>query len=278
MAEGEVGGEDGGTEGRFERVGDGAGDAGVEGHREEGGVEGGTIGQAKGDIAGADGDVEAPFIHDLGDGGEGDGAGLAIRADCHDEWVDDDIFLRDAHLEGALDDLIRDDQTLLSGGRDAVVVHAEGNDGGSVLFGQREDGCEGGFLSVDGIDEGFALIDLQGGREGGRVGGVDAEGYIGDGHDLFDHAREEGDLIHAGHAGVDIQNLRAGPDLGKGVTADGLEVARLKGIEDLFAAGGVDAFADDDGGRAAGDGDGFGFGGEGGGDGCGHVVCLILYA
>jgi len=75
------------------------------------------------------------------------------------------------------------------------------------------------------------------------------------------------DFIHAGHAGVDIENLRAGLDLSESVTADGLEVAGLKGREDLFAAGGVDALTDDDGRRAAGDGDGPGFGGEGGGDG-----------
>ncbi len=109
-------------------------------YREEGGVEGGTVRQAKGDVAGADGDVEAPFTHDVGDGGEGDRAGLAIRADSHDEGVDDDVFQRDADLEGAVDDLSRDGQTLLSGGGDAVVVHAEGDDGGAVLFGEGEDG------------------------------------------------------------------------------------------------------------------------------------------
>ena len=176
-----------------------------------------------------------------------------VGADGHDQAVDEDVFLRDAHGDGAVDDLVGDGDASVDVGRDAFVVHAEADEGGAVLFDERQEGGHGLLFAGDGVDDGLALVELEGGVEGLRVVAVDADGDVDGVHDGLEGDGQRLYRVEAGEAHVDVEDVGAGFDLGDGGEADEFHVAFHEGGGELLLAGRVDALADEDGGPAVAD-------------------------
>src|SRR6185295_18159981 len=71
------------------------------------------------------------------------------------------------------------------------------------------------------------------------------QGQIGKRLDELDRLRQDGRLVGQRDAGVDVEHVRAGRDLGQDVALHAAEVARLHLLGQDLPPGGVDALADD---------------------------------
>ena len=78
------------------------------------------------------------------------------------------------------------------------------------------------------------------------VGRVDLQRRVGDALNGLHGRPQDLWLVQPGHAGVDVENRRAGLDLRNRLAENVTGVAGLVGLAELFLAGWVDALADDD--------------------------------
>ncbi len=101
--------------------------------------------------------------------------------------------------------------------RDALVVQAQGDDRALVLLDERQHGVDAALLAADRVDVRHLAAVLDGrfdaGLECGRAGRVDHELRVGDAAHGGDEPEEVVDLVAAGDAAVDVEDVRAGRDL-----------------------------------------------------------------
>ena len=96
------------------------------------------------------------------------------------------------------------------------------------------------------VDERLALVDGEPGLERLDDRRVDRQRHVGERLDELDGLGQDRRLVGQRDAGVDVEHVRAGLDLGERVALDPAEVAGLHLLGQQLAAGRVDALADDD--------------------------------
>ena len=102
------------------------------------------------------------------------------------------------------------------------------------------------MLAGDGIDEGLADVGVDAGLKRLDHRGVDAERDVGDRLDELDCGRQHGRLVGERYAGIHIEHVRTGGDLGERIGLHPAEVARAHLLCEHLAARRIDAFADHD--------------------------------
>ncbi len=142
-------------------------------------VEAVAVGQAEADVGGAAGRVDLQLLAQAADEAERGAAGVAQRADRHDQRIDDDVAVMDAVIRGALDDLLRDGEAHVGIFRDAGLVVGDRDDGGAILLHQRQHDFEPLFLAGHRIHQRPALVDGKAGFERGDDRAVDRERHVG---------------------------------------------------------------------------------------------------
>jgi hypothetical protein len=148
-------------------------------HGQEKGVHGMAVGQTEGDVRGAAGGVDAQLLAQLADDREGLAAGGAHGADRHDQRIDHDIFLGDAVVGGAFDDLLGDGVAHFGIFGDAGLVIGDGNDSGAVLLHQRQHALHLLVLAGHRVHQRLALVDREAGFQRLDDGRVDGQRQIG---------------------------------------------------------------------------------------------------
>ena len=222
-------------------VHDGKVQPGHHGHSQKRGVQVAAAGQAKADVGNAQHGAHAQLLFAAGQGFQRLDGSLLLGAGGKGQAVNVNILVGDANGVGGLDDALGNGKAAISCVRDAVLVQRQTDDGGTVLFAQRQDHIQRALLAVDRVDDGFAVIDTQGMGEGVRVGGVQLQGQIGDGLQVADQLLQRGRLIDAGQTGVDVQHLGTGLGLGHCLGAGVGTVPFPQGLLQPLFAGGVDA-------------------------------------
>ena len=182
-------------------------------------------------------------------------AGGRHRPDGHEEGVDDHVLAGDAVVEGAFDDPLRDTESDVGVLADPRLVVADRHDRRAVLPDQWENPFEALVLAGDAVHERLAAIDREPRLERLDDRAVDREWQVGERLDELDRLREDGRLVGQRDAGVDVEHVRAGLDLGDHVALDPAEVAVLHLLGEELPAGRVDPLADDDEGPVVADGD-----------------------
>ncbi|CAI2934180.1 protein of unknown function [Aminobacter niigataensis] len=253
------------------RVHDRRGHAGADDHRNERGVDAMAVRQAERDVGQAAGGVDLELLTQAAEQRKDLAAGIAERADRHDQRVDDDIMGGDAKVGATLDDLLGDREADIRIHRNAGLVVGDGNDGHVVFLDQRQDRLELFFLAGDGVDQRAALGDLERRFDGCRNRAVDRQRQVdevlNDLQRLHQQARFGLVWVDRSDTGVDVEHGRAAGCLLQRVPDDGLEIAGDHLGGQLLAAGRVDAFADHAEGLVETDDD---FAGRRGDDGAGH--------
>ena len=77
------------------------------------------------------------------------GGTLLLGAGGQGQAVNVDILVRDADGIGGLDDTLRDGKAPLGCGGNTVLVQRQADDGGTVLFAQRQNFIQCALLTVD---------------------------------------------------------------------------------------------------------------------------------
>ena len=172
-------------------------------------------------------------------------AGGRQRADRHEERVDDDVLARDAVVGGALDDPLRDREAHVGVLGDAGLVVRDRDDCRAVLPDERQDAFEPLLLAGDRIDQRLALVGGEASFERLDDRRVDRQRQVGERLDELDRRGQDRRLVGERDAGVDVEHVRAGLDLGEHVALDPAEVAGLHLLGEQLPAGRVDALADD---------------------------------
>ena len=142
-------------------------------------------------------------------------------------------------------DLLGNSKAAFGGFRNAGFVEAEADQDAAVLRDERQNGRHGLGLAVDGIDERLAVHASQRGLQRGGVRGVELERQVEHGLEFRDDARKHGDLVHAGEADIDVEDIGAGVLLLDALVDDVGHVAFAQGLLEALLACRVDAFADD---------------------------------
>ena len=174
-------------------------------------------------------------------------------------------------VEGAFDNFFGDCQPDFGVFRDAGFVVGDADHSGAILFDQRQHGFQPFFFAGHRVDQRLALVDGEPALQCGDDRGVDREGGVGDRlHDL-DGCGQDGGFVGQRDAGVDVQHMGAGRQLGVGILDHAREVAGGHFCRQFFASGRVDAFADDDKRAVGADADLFGVGT----DSCFHLRALL---
>ena len=215
-----------------QRVHDRRGHAGADRHGEEGGVEGVPVGQAEADVGGAAGGVDLELLAQPPDQAERRAAGLAERADRHDQRIDHDVGARDAVVGGALDDLLRDLEAHVRVLGDAGLVVRDRDHRGAVLLDQRQHRLEPLVLAGHRVDQRLALVDREPGLERLDDRGVDRQRHVGQRLHQLDRLGQDLGLVGERDAGIDVEHVGAGRDLGQRIGLDG----RLKSPAAISAA------------------------------------------
>ena len=91
----------------------------------------------------------------------------------------------------------------------------------------------------------LALVDGEPGLERLDDRRIDRQRQVGQGLDELDRLGQDRRLVGQRDAGVDVEHVGAGLDLGEGVALDAAEVAGLHLLGEELAAGRVDPLADD---------------------------------
>ncbi len=176
---------------------------------------------------------------------EGLFAGGLFRGDRQGQTVDEDVFARDAERFGPLHDAFRDLKPLFRRLRDPVFVKGQSDDRGAVLFDERQDRRQALFLSVDGVDDGPAVVCPECRFKDVRFGAVDLERGVAhalDGLQHFDHHRL---FIDLRQTDIDVEDLGTGLHLAQGLVQDVVDVVFLQGFFEQLLAGRVDPLSDD---------------------------------
>ena len=184
------------------------------------------------------------------------------RADGHNQRVDEHVALGDAVVLRALDNLLSHRKAHVGVLGDACLVVGDADDGGAVLLDEGQDGLQPLLFTGDRIEQRLALVDLQAALQGGDDGGINGERHVGDGLDELHSRRHDGRLVGEGDAGVNVEHVGAGLHLGYGVRDDAVVVAGGHLAGEGFAAGRVDALADNGEGAVGADNDGLGAGAD----------------
>ncbi len=230
----------------YRGVHNGAGQAALNRHGQKQGVDGCPVRQAEGDVGEPQCQIDAQFVPNELNGLKGFQTGLIVGADGHGQGVDDDVFPRDADLFRAFHNPPGDGEPLFCGLGDAAVVHGEPDDRGPVLLDQGKDLFQFMRFTVDRIDQGLSLAHREACGQGLGEGRVDAEGGIRDLLDRQDRLPKHIRFVNAGHAHIDIQDIRTLTGLAQGLGSHQAEVPLLQGLCQSFPAGRVDPLADDD--------------------------------
>ncbi len=207
-----------------------------------------AVRQAEGDVGKAAGGVDLQLLAQPAQQRKHLAAGVAQRADRHDQRIDDDIMRRNAEVGAALDDLLGHRETDVRVHRDAGLVVGDRDHRDVVLLDQRQDGFEFFFLAGDGVDQRTALGDLQRRFDRGRNRAVDGERQVDEVLDdlqrLHEQRRLRGVRVDGGNAGIDVEHGCAAGSLLQRILDHRLEVAGDHLGGQFLAAGRVDAFAD----------------------------------
>ncbi len=241
-----VGGHDAGLDLGHQRVGDGRRHPGGDRHRQERRVDPLAVRQPEADVARATRRVDAELFAQAADEGEDLLTGLRQRPDRHDQRVDHDVRARDAVVGSPLDDPLGDREPDVRVHADPGVVVADGDDRGAVLADQRQDALEALLLTGHRVEQRLAPVDREPGLERLDDRRVDRQRQVGQALDELDGPGQDGRLVGEGDAGVDVEHVGAGLDLGDHVALDAAEVAGLHLLGQELATGRVDALADDD--------------------------------
>ena len=204
------------------------------------------FGQAEADVRRAARRVDLELLAQPADEREHLAAGRRHRADRHHQRVDDDVRARDAVIRGPLHDPLGDREPDVGVLADPGVVVADRHDRRAVLLDQRQDALEALLLAGDRVDQRLALVDREPGLERLDDRGVDRERQVGQRLDQLDGVGQDRGLVGERDAGVDVEHVGAGRDLGEDVALDPAEVAGLHLLGQRLATGRVDALADDD--------------------------------
>ena len=129
----------------------------------------------------------------------------------------------------------------LSCRRDTALVQRQADDGGTVLFAERQNLFQRLLLTVDRVDDGLTVVDAQRTGQGLWIRGVELQRQVGDGLQILDKLLQRGGLVDAGQARVDVEHLRTGLGLGHSLSAGVGAVAVPQGLLQPFFAGGIDA-------------------------------------
>jgi len=269
MAHGDIGAQDRRHLLGMERIGDGRGHAGADEHGKEGGVEAVAVGQAEAEIGRTAGGVDLQFLPEPADQVEDAASRLVEGADRHDQRIDDDIGIGDAVIRGALDDLLCHLEAHIGVFRDAGLVIGDGDDRGAVFLHKRQHALQPLLLAGDGVEQRLALVDGESRLEGGDDGGIDGKRHVGQRLHELDRLGQDLRLVRQRDAGIDIEHVGAGLDLGQRIGLDAAVVAgRHLGGQQL-AARRIDALPDEHEGTLEADDDLLGRRGD---DGVGHVL------
>ena len=228
-----------------QRVGDRRGHPGADRHGQERGVQAVPVGQAEADVGRAAGGVDLQLLAQTADQMKGGAARGAERADRHDQRVDDDVLAADAVVGRVLDDLPGDLEAHVRVFRDAGLVVRDRDHRGAVLLDQRQHDLEPLLLAGHRVDQGLALVDGEPRLERRDDRGVDRQRHVGQRLHELDRLGQDARLVGERDAGVDVEHLRAGLDLGQRVGLDLAVVADRHLGGELLAAGRIDALADD---------------------------------
>ena len=193
----------------------------------------------------AAGRVDLELVAQPAEDAEDLAAGTGQRPDRHEQRVDDDVLARDAVVGGALDDPLGDREPDVRVHRDAGLVVADRDDRAAVLLDQRQDALEALLLAGHAVEQGLALVDGETGLERLDDRRIDRQREVGQRLDELDRLGQDRRLVGQRDAGVDVEHVRAGLDLGDRVALDPREVAGLHLLREELAAGRVDALADD---------------------------------
>ena len=115
----------------------------------------------------------------------------------------------------------------------------------AVLPHERQDALEPLLLAGHRVDERLALVGGEPRLERLDDRRVDRQRHIGERLHELDRLRQDRGLVGERDAGVDVEHVRAGLDLGQRVALDPAEVAGLHLLGEQLPAGRVDALADD---------------------------------
>ena len=140
-----------------------------------------------------------------------------VGGDGHDQRVEPHVLGGQAGCGELVVEHLGDGETVFGRAGDAFVVEAERDDRALVLLDQRQHRVDAALLAADGVDVGdlAAVFDgrFDAGLQGGGAGGVDHELVVGDAAYGGDEPEKVFDLVAAGHAAVDVEDVRAGCDL-----------------------------------------------------------------
>ncbi len=110
---------------------------------------------------------------------------------------------------------------------------------------QRQDALEALLLAGDRVEQRLALVDGEPGLERLDDRRIDRQRQVGQALDELDGLGQDRRLVGQRDAGVDVEHLGAGLDLGQDIALDAAEVAGLHLLGKSLAAGRVDPLADD---------------------------------
>ncbi len=238
--------------GHLGRVDDGAVQPALDGHGQEDTVDRLPVGQAKGDIAGAQRHIDPQFLLDHADRLQRDPPRLAVGAHRQRQAVDEDVLAANAVLLRAVDDLFGNSQPLLRCIGDAIIVHAQTDDRRAILGHQGQDAGQARFFAVDRVNQRLSvgIQFLVQGQCCGKclaVGCVNADGYIHRLHHQLHSLWQQVHLINAGRADVHIQEVSPGLHLAEGFLADHFQVASQQGRSQFLLACWIDPLTQDHG-------------------------------
>jgi len=92
-------------------------------------------------------------------------------------------------------------------------VVGNGDHGAAVLLDERQHGFKTFILSGDGVEQCFALIDLQPGLKGGDDGGINLERYVCERLDELDGLGENFGFVCKRDSCVYVEHVGTGGDL-----------------------------------------------------------------
>ena len=217
----------------------------MEGLHHEGLGDEGPVGQAEGNVADTQHGIQAHIVANDAQSLEGFGSLLLLGRHGQGQTVDPQILIRDADLIGRSLDTPGNGDALLSGGGQAFFVHAQAHHG-SAVFLHNGQHCSQGFLrAVDRVDGGLTVVYPEGCFQCGGVGGIQLQGQRHNALQLLDHLGQQRHFIHAWHAHIHIQNVRASVHLLHRQRGHIVQILLQQGLLEPLFAGGIDALADD---------------------------------
>ncbi len=197
-------------------------------------------------VAGARRHVAAERLADEAGGRRRHQTGGRVGADSQHQRIEQHVFGLDAQPGRLVEDVLGHFQPRFGRGGDAVVVHAQRDHCRAMLGDDGQHSLELGRLAVDRVDQRAPAHGLQPGLQRRRVRRINAHGQVNRVLHQAHGLRQQGDLIHAGRAHIDIEHGRPSVRLGLRVARDAAQVAGLQLGAERLAPGRVDALADHD--------------------------------